>query len=55
MAKAKMYGMTTTYIPNARADMRFRKKLYQHNREVAKWVPCQRTKKSLLDQKKGNE
>lgn len=35
MSKAKMYGMKTGYVPNAKADMRHRKKLYQRGREKA--------------------
>lgn len=31
--KAKMYGMKTGYIPNAKADMRHNKTVYQRNRE----------------------
>ena len=33
MGKPRMYGMKSSYIPNARADMRFNKKLYQRGRE----------------------
>jgi hypothetical protein len=33
MSKPKLYGMKSSYIPNARADMRFNKKLYQRGRE----------------------
>lgn len=33
MSKPKMYGMKTGYIPNAKADMRYRKKVYQRGRE----------------------
>lgn len=33
MGKAKLLGMKSTFVPNAKADMRFRKKLYQHNRK----------------------
>lgn len=33
MSKAKMYGMKTGYVPNAKADMRYRKKVYQRGRE----------------------
>lgn len=35
MAKARLFGMKTTYIPNSRADMRHRKKVYQRGREIA--------------------
>lgn len=33
MSKPKMYGMKTGYVPNAKADMRHRKKVYQRGRE----------------------
>ena len=35
MSKPKMYGIKTGYIPNAKADMRHHKKVYQHGREKA--------------------
>lgn len=47
MAKAKMYGMTNSYMPNARNDMRYRKRLYQRNREIAEWVPGQKKTKQI--------
>lgn len=34
MGKARMYGMQTRYVPNAKADMRHRKKVYQRGRET---------------------
>ena len=34
MSKPKMYGMKTGYVPNAKADMRYRKKLYQRQRDA---------------------
>lgn len=45
MSKPKMYGMNTGYVPNARADMRYRKKVYQRGRERARII--------LNDQKAG--
>ena len=45
MSKPKMYGAYTCYVPNARADMRHRKKVYQRGREKAKII--------LNDQKVG--
>ena len=33
MSKPKMYGMKTGYVPNAKADMRHHKKVYQRGRE----------------------
>ena len=31
--KARMYGMKTGYVPNAKADMRRNKKVYQRSME----------------------
>lgn len=33
MGRPRLYGMKSSYIPNARADMQFNKKLYQRGRE----------------------
>ena len=33
MSKPNMYGKNTSYFPNAKADMRHRKKVYQRGRE----------------------
>lgn len=49
MSKAVMYGMNKPYIPNSRADMRFRKKAYQRGRERAQRDP--RQKKAVHKQK----
>ena len=38
MGKPRMYGMKTGYIPNAKADMLHRKKVYQRGREKAKII-----------------
>lgn len=35
MSKPKMYGQKTGYVPNAKADMRHHKKIYQCDREKA--------------------
>lgn len=35
MSKPRKLGMKSTYIPNAKADMRHHKKLYQRQREKA--------------------
>lgn len=35
MSKPKMFGMKTGYVPNAKADMRHHKKIYQRQREKA--------------------
>ena len=35
MSKPKMYGMKTGYVPNAKVDIRHRKKVYQRGREKA--------------------
>lgn len=45
MSKPKMYGAYACYVPNARADMRHQKKVYQRGREKAKII--------LNDQKVG--
>ena len=34
MGKPKIYGMNRGYIPNAKSDMRYRKKIYQRGRET---------------------
>lgn len=33
MSKPRMYGMNSAYIPNSKANMRYRKKIYQRGRE----------------------
>ena len=35
MSKHRKLGMKTTYVPNAKADMRHHKKVYQRRREKA--------------------
>lgn len=35
MSKPRKLGMNSTYIPNAKADMRRHKKVYQRGREKA--------------------
>lgn len=35
MSKPKKLGMKSTYIPNAKADMRHHKKVYQRGKEKA--------------------
>ena len=35
MGKAKLIGVRSKYVPNAKADMRHRKKVYQRGREKA--------------------
>jgi hypothetical protein len=35
MSKPKMFGTKTGYVPNAKADMRHNKKVYQRQREKA--------------------
>lgn len=39
MAKPKLFGMRNSYIPNSRADMRLKKKVYQRGREIAERDP----------------
>lgn len=38
MSKPKMYGVKTGYVPNAKADMRHRKKVYQRGREKPMFI-----------------
>lgn len=38
MSKAKLYGSQRAYVPNAKADMRYRKRVYQRGREIAERV-----------------
>ena len=38
MSKPKMYGAYACYVPNAKADMRYRKKVYQRGREKARII-----------------
>lgn len=35
MSKPKLYGSQRPYVPNAKADMRYRKRVYQRGRERA--------------------
>ena len=35
MGKAKLLGRKTTFIPNSKADMRYRRKAFQRGRETA--------------------
>lgn len=39
MGKPKMYGLKTGFIPNSKADMRYRKNIYQRGREIAERDP----------------
>lgn len=39
MARPKMLGMKKTFVPNAKADMRFKKNVYQRGREIAERDP----------------
>ncbi len=54
MASARLYGRKTAYTPNSKADMRFRKNLYQHNREIAERDPALKHARKLQAMKKGN-
>ena len=46
MSKPKMYGAKTGYVPNAKADMRHRKKVYQRGREGKRIREDQKTEQS---------
>ena len=35
MGKAKKYGAFASYIPNSKADMRYRRKVYEKKKEFA--------------------
>ncbi len=56
MSKPRIYGMTKACIPNSKADMRFKKNLYQHGREIAEREPVEnragRREQRRLDRKK---
>lgn len=53
MSKARKLGIKSTYIPNAKADMRFHKKAYQRGREIAERDPDEkRTRKRADDGKR---
>lgn len=45
MSKPRKLGIKSTYIPNAKADMRHRKKVYQRDREKAGAFQDSRLKK----------
>lgn len=57
MSKAKLYGVNSAYIPNAKADMRHHKKVYQRGREIAEREPmetrAQRRERREMDRMKG--
>lgn len=38
MSKPKMFGIKTGYVPNAKADMRRHKKVYQRGREKPTFI-----------------
>lgn len=57
MGKAKLYGMNRSFVPNAKMDMRFKKKAYQHGREIAERDPYElreRREMKELERKKAN-
>lgn len=39
MAKPRLLGMKSSYIPNSKADMRFKRKVYQRGREITERDP----------------
>ena len=53
MAKAKMYGQKTSYIPNNKADMRFIKKMSRNREREAVCQPWEWAAK-VKAQKKGD-
>lgn len=40
MAKAKLLWMRSAYVPNAKADMRYRKNVYMRGMAVAERAAC---------------
>lgn len=34
MGRARLYGMKSTFIPNAQADRRYRQKIFNHRSDV---------------------
>ena len=42
MASARRYGMKTAYTPNSKADKRFLKNTWQHNRDIAERDPSRK-------------
>lgn len=59
MGKARMYGMQTRYVPNAKADMRHRKKVYvvycPHYEKENPWKRINDAFSALCDKKGGAE
>ena len=58
MSKARKLGIKSSYIPNAKADMRFKRKLYQRGREIAERDPVEtraqrRERRELEEMKHG--
>lgn len=43
MAKARMYGMKSSFVPNRKADLRFRRKQHLRSKEIIE------SEKRLLD------
>lgn len=39
MGKARLIGMNNAYIPNSKADMRYKKNVYQRGRDFAEQHP----------------
>lgn len=52
MGKAKLLGMKSTFVPNAKADMRFRRKIYLRNREIAERDPYEVHERRDMNRKK---
>lgn len=48
--KPRLYGMNNAYIPNSKADMRHRKKIYQRGREIAE-RPLHETRQGRREQR----
>ena len=52
MGKAKLLEMKSTFVPNAKADMRFRRKIYQRNRGIAERDPYEVHERREMNRKK---
>jgi hypothetical protein len=48
MANARLYGSKTAFTPNSKADRRFRKNIWQHNREIAEREPTRKRERKEM-------
>lgn len=52
MGKAKLLGAKSNFVPNSKADMRFHRKIYQRNREIAERDPYEVHERREMKRKK---